>query len=70
MKRLLVALVLAGSLSGCVTVALDPEDRKRVDKFLTEIERFNNSVDSVKKMLSPEPPSGKVSVPMSKRSDE
>ena len=46
MRRLLIVLALASSLSGC-TIGLAQPDRERVDKFLAEIERFNDNIEAV-----------------------
>ena len=56
MRKLLAALALAGSLSGCISVSLNPKDRERVDKFLVEVERFNNNVEALKTLIAPEKP--------------
>lgn len=69
--RKLVLLLLIPFLGGCV-ISLAPEDRERVDKFLVEARRFNDSVDAIKEVVlpKPEPPPSKTTRKLAKVSNE
>jgi hypothetical protein len=58
MRRFAVILILPWLLVGCLSVSIDDTDRVRMDNFIREWKRFNDSLDRV---LDPDPPKKKIS---------